>query len=125
MSPAAHSNEKTTFEVPLTAECPDAAESGASGVAVVKVNAETGEIKYRVEALNLPGDLTAAHIHGPDGGIAQGLQLTTGDETGLVAKGTATNLALAAAILANPASFYINVHTTKCGIPGAIRGSLG
>ena len=110
--------------------CPAGVESGAQGVAVVQVDAETGEIKYRVVATNLPGTIAGspgAHIHvgraGDAGPVVLPLHLT-GRENGLVAAGTATNPALAAAILADPANYYVNVHTTVCP-GGAIRGQLG
>ena len=65
-----------TFVVQLEAEneapgCPAGEDSGASGVAVVQINAETGEITYRVVAFNLPatiaGPSTGAHIHAEPG----------------------------------------------------------
>jgi hypothetical protein len=128
VTPAANAAERTTFVVPLSAdsECPEAMELGATGNAVIHVDAETGEIKYRVVAENLPGTIAGSpgvHIHGPDGLVALGLDLTD-RSTDLVAKGTATNPTLAALILANPENFYVNVHTTTC-TGGAIRGSLG
>jgi hypothetical protein len=125
----------TTFVVALSAEnevpgCPQGVESGARGTAVVQIDEETGEITYRVIAANLPGTIAGgpgAHIHvgraGDTGPVVEPLQLT-GNESGLVAAGTATNPALAAAILADPANYYINVHTTVCP-DGAIRGQLG
>ena len=125
----------TTFVAQLSAEnevpgCPAGVESGAQGVAVVQVDAETGEITYRVVATNLPGTIAGspgAHIHvgsaGDAGPVVLPLNLT-GLESGLVAAGTATNPPLAAAILDDPANFYVNVHTTVCP-GGAIRGQLG
>jgi hypothetical protein len=47
----------------------------------------------------------------------------TGLNTGLVAAGTTTDPTVAAAILANPANYYVNVHTTQCPT-GTIRGQL-
>jgi hypothetical protein len=125
----------TTFVVALSAEnevpgCPQGVESGAQGTAVIQIDEETGEITYRVVATNLPGSVTnspGAHIHvgtaGEIGDVVEPLDLT-GLETGLVAAGTATNPTLAAAILANPAGYYVNVHTDVCP-GGAVRGQLG
>jgi hypothetical protein len=125
----------TTFVVSLSAEnevpgCPQGVDSGAKGRAVVRIDEETGDITYRVVAVKLPGSVTSspgAHIHvgsaGDTGGIVQALDLT-GRENGLVAAGTATNPTLAAAILANPAGYYVNVHTDVCP-GGAVRGQLG
>ncbi|MDQ3889306.1 MAG: CHRD domain-containing protein [Actinomycetota bacterium] len=125
----------TTFVIRLspqneTSGCTAGEESGARGVARVRVNAETGEIAYRVVARKLPGTIAGspgAHIHvapaGVAGPIVAPLDLT-GREKGLVAKGTITSPELAAAILANPENYYVNVHTTVCP-GGVIRGQFG
>jgi hypothetical protein len=137
LNPVANAQQRapTTFVTVLSAEnevpgCPAGEESGASGVAIVQINDETGEISYRVVARNLPGTIAGspgAHIHvgaaGEMGPIVEPLQLT-GRDTGLVASGTAIDAALAEAILADPANYYVNVHTTVCP-GGAIRGQLG
>jgi hypothetical protein len=110
--------------------CPAGEESGAGGRAIVRIDEDTGEITYRVVARRLPGTIAGspgAHIHvgaaGEMGPVVQALELT-GRDRGLVASGTATNPALAEAILADPANYYVNVHTTACPA-GAIRGQLG
>jgi hypothetical protein len=135
VTPVANAQERTTFVAQLSAEnevpgCPLGVESGARGVAVIQIDEATGEIRYRVVATNLPGTIAGspgAHIHigsAEDAGpVVQGLVLT-GLESGLVAAGTATNPSLAAAILADPANYYVNVHTTTCP-SGAVRGQLG
>ena len=137
LSAVAYAQEQapTTLVARLSAEnevpgCPAGEESGAQGVAIVQIDEETGEITYRVVAFNLPGTIAGgpgAHIHvgaaGVMGPVVLPLELT-GLESGLVAAGTATDPTLAAAILANPANYYINVHTTVCP-DGAIRGQLG
>jgi hypothetical protein len=137
VTPVANAQERTvtTFVAVLSAEnevpgCPAGVESGAGGVAIIQIDAATGEISYRVVARNLPGTIAGspgAHIHvgpaGVIGPVVEPLELT-GLETGLVAAGTVTNEELAAAILADPADYYVNVHTTVCPV-GAARGQLG
>ena len=137
LGPVAHAQDlaPTTFVAVLSAEnevpgCPAGEESGAAGRAIVRIDEDTGEITYRVVARRLPGTIAGspgAHIHvgaaGDMGPVVQGLD-RTGRERGLVATGTATNPALAEAIVADPANYYVNVHTTVCP-GGAIRGQLG
>ena len=136
--PVANAAEPTlrTFVVQLSPEnepagCEAGVESGAGGVAVVQINADTNQITYRVVAFNLPapisGPTTGAHIHvqNPDsatGGIVVDFE-RTGLTTGLIAAGTTID-SDAAAILANPENYYVNVHTTACPM-GTIRGQLG
>jgi len=140
--PVANAQESTlrTFVVQLSAEnevpeCQAGVESGATGVAVIQIDTATGVITYRVVAFNLPatiaGPSTGAHIHVQDPTSPTGLTgpivvhfERTGLNTGLVAAGTTTNPTVAAAILANPENYYVNVHTTACPT-GTIRGQLG
>jgi hypothetical protein len=131
----AQSQAPATFVTTLSAEnevpgCPAGVESGAGGTAVVQIDPDTGEIRYAVVATNLPGTIAGspgAHIHagaaGDMGPVVAPLVLT-GRESGVVAKGTITDPALAAAILASPSLYYVNVHTTVCA-GGAVRGQLG
>jgi CHRD domain len=122
----------TTFVAVLTAEdeVPLCAPAGneARGVVVFHVLDEaTGLVSYKLVANNLPGNITAAHIHlapkGTPGGVVQPLPLTPGAENGVIGEGTFTNPTLLAAIRANPQNYYVNVHSTVCG-PGVIRGQL-
>ena len=139
--PVANAEEPTlrTFVVHLSAEnevpgCPAGEESGANGVAVVQIDEVTGEISYRVVATNLPAPIQGspgAHIHVQDPNSPTGLTgpivvhfARTGLDNGLVAAGTTTDPALAAAILASPENYYVNVHTTACPA-GTVRGQLG
>jgi CHRD domain len=125
----ANAEPPTRSVVQLSAECDAAVESGATGYAYLSINDTNDRITYSVAAFDLPGTLTAAHIHGPinpltgNGPIAANLELT-GLNSGFVATKSTTDPALAAAILANPANFYFNLHTTTCP-GGALRGSLG
>ena len=137
LSPVASAQERapTTFVVVLSAAnevpgCPAGEESVARGTAVIHIDEDSGEITYRVIAANLPGTIAGApgaHIHAGlagDMGPVVGPLLLTGLESGVVAAGTATDPALAHAILADPARYYVNVHTTACP-GGAVRGQLG
>jgi hypothetical protein len=126
-----------TFVVVMTAaeEVPvcNPATTAARGVATFHVIDEAaGTVQYRVVANNLPGDITAAHIHfapkGVAGPIVQPLALTLGEENGVIANGTFVNAALVDAIRANADNYYVNVHTGPLGVgcpPGVIRGQLG
>ena len=118
----------TQEEVPLCAT----ATNGARGLALFHVSDEaTGEVSYKLVANNLPGAIVAAHIHlapsGVAGPVVQGLALTPGAENGVIGQGSFTNPALVAAIQANPANYYVNVHTAPAGVgcpSGVIRGQL-
>lgn len=130
----AHERHRTTLVAFLSAEnevpeCSAGVESGAQGVAVIKINADTGVIKYLVFATDLPATIAGSpgvHIHagaaGQTGGIVQHFDLT-GRNDGLVAAGRATNPELAKDILENPENYYVNVHTVKCPM-GTVRGQL-
>jgi CHRD domain len=125
VTPAANAQQSTTSVVPLSAECQEAEDSGATGFAFVSINEASGRITYHVVAFNLPGTITAAHpwtnqSRNGKGPVAVGLELT-GANSGVVASGTATDPARADAIVADPASFYFNVHATTCS-RGALRG---
>jgi Cu/Zn superoxide dismutase len=107
-------------EVPLCAQATNA----ARGVAIFHVR--DGTVDFKVIANNLPGNVSAAHIHeapaGVPGDIVEPLPLT-GAENGVVATGTFTDAALVADIQTDPDNFYVNVHSNVCG-PGVIRGQL-
>jgi hypothetical protein len=107
-------------EVPLCAQATNA----ARGVAIFHVR--DGTVDFKIVANNLPGEVTAAHIHQvpPDPGpIVQPLPPTPGAENGVIATGSFTNPDLLADIQADPDNFYVNVHSSIC-MPGVIRGQL-
>lgn len=127
VTPAANAEQPKRSVVQLSAECQAAVDSGATGYAYLSINKANGRITYSVAAFDLPGTLTFTHIHGPinpvNGPVAALLELT-GLNSGFVATKSTTKPELAAAILADPASYYFNLHTTACP-GGALRGSLG
>jgi CHRD domain len=114
-------------EVPLC----EPATNAARGVAVFHVRDEaTGTVDFKVVANNLPGDVSAAHIHnapaGVPGPIVQPLPLT-GTENGVVARGSFANAGLVDAVRADPNGYYVNVHSGPPGVgcpSGVIRGQL-
>jgi hypothetical protein len=112
-------------EVPTCTEATNA----ARGSAILHVVDEaTGTVDFKLVANNLPGTIIAAHIHlapkGMPGPIKQPLEPTPGVEHGVIAEGTFTNPELVAALQADPAAYYVNVHSSVC-TSGVIRGQLG
>jgi len=112
-------------EVPHCGPSTDA----ARGVAIFHVTSEAaGAVTWQLVEDDLPGTITAAHIHhavaGVAGPVLQPLLPTPGDESGVIGTGTFTNPTLLAAIRATPAGFYVNVHSTVCP-SGVIRGQFG
>jgi CHRD domain len=115
-------------EVPLCAP----ADRSDHGVAIFHVlNEATGTVGYALIATDLPGDLSAAHIHiapkGVPGPVEQPLALRPGVQKGLIGLGSFDNPALLDALRANPSDYYVNVHTSAetGGCPsGVIRGQF-
>ena len=113
------------FAVALTGEAETpAADPVATGTATVRLRAGQGQVCYQLAARNLPAAV-AAHIHRASAGSSGPVVVPLNTPN---AAGTARGCATAArtvvkAILADPASFYVNVHTAE--FPnGAIRGQL-
>jgi CHRD domain-containing protein len=101
-------------------------EPNAKGTAVIRIRKDAGMVCYRLHAENVTLPTIAAHIHrgGPN---VEGPVVVPFTEPG--ASGTSDGCATAAAalideIIANPAGFYVNVHT-KEHPDGAIRAQLG
>jgi hypothetical protein len=123
----------TTFVAVLSAddEVPRCApaDSSARGLAIFHVRDQAaGTVEFRLVANNIPGTITAAHIHvapkGVAGPVVQPLPPTPGAENGVIAEGTFTNPTLLSALQTSPQAYYVNVHSTVCP-PGVIRGQLG
>lgn len=99
-------------------------EDGA-GTAMVTLYADRGEIAFELNVSKITLPAAAAHIHrgaaGANGPVV--VPFTAPDANG-VARGTVTaDAALIREIVANPAGFYVNVHTSDYP-DGAIRGQL-
>jgi hypothetical protein len=113
------------FAVALTGDVESpAGDPVGTGTATVRLRAGQGQVCYQLEASNLP-PAVAAHIHQGNAGSSGNVvvPLKTPNAAGK-SSGCATALrTLLNSILADPASYYVNVHTAE--FPnGAIRGQL-
>ena len=101
-------------------------EPNARGTAVVRIRKDAGQVCYRLHAENITLPATAAHIHrgGPTVNGPVVVPFTPPGASGNAAGCTGAAAALIDEILANPAGFYVNVHTQEHPA-GAMRGQLG
>ena len=120
----------TTFTADLTAEAevPNPGPDGATGSAVVTVDDETNEVCFEltIDGLGAQDTIIAAHIHEGAEGVAGDVVVPlfteppTGEMTGCVQD---VDPAIVAAITADPAGYYVNIHTEQFP-DGAVRGQL-
>jgi hypothetical protein len=113
------------FPVALTgeAEAPTG-DPVATGTATIRLRAGQGQLCYQLAATNLP-TAAAAHVHRGAAGVSGAVvvPLTTPNAAGTSSGCAAAARTLVAAMLAAPASYYVNVHTAEFPA-GAIRGQL-
>lgn len=148
-TPTTPSNQPTVFTVQLrpSNEVPAVtnADASATGTAVITVtpvrdsagNVTSGTINFNVTMSGFPANSNAilAHIHGPnatttntagifvDSGLTAGTAIAMPSGSGSLNVSPAITADKINQILANPAGFYFNVHTTL-NPGGAIRGQL-
>ena len=113
------------FEIALTGEAESpTGDPVATGTSTVRLRAGQGQVCFQLAVDNLP-PAVAAHIHqgvaGSSGNVV--VPLTTPNAAGKSSGCATAARNLVAAILAAPASFYVNVHTSEFPA-GAIRGQL-
>jgi CHRD domain-containing protein len=101
--------------------------STATGSATLTINATTGQITVNMTVFGLSSNATASHIHtgvaGVNGAVLVpfvGIPAATSFTYSMINTTTPAN---ASNILANPAGFYVNVHTVNLA-GGEIRGQL-
>jgi hypothetical protein len=113
------------FQIALTGETEvPAGDPVGTGTATIRLRAGQGQVCYQLAAKNLPA-AAAAHIHRGDSGAAGPvvIPLVTPNAAGVSGGCTTVVRTLGRTILADPASFYVNVHTSEFPA-GAIRGQL-
>jgi len=121
---------QTTLSTSLSGdeEVPGPGDKNGKGWVTLVIEPD-GTICYEGKVQAIGRELTGAHIHigasGVAGDVVVNLDPFGADITGNKATHCVTTTPqVAAAILANPSSYYVNVHTTAY-LGGAIRGQLG
>jgi CHRD domain-containing protein len=101
-------------------------EPDATGTAVVRIRKDVNMVCYRLHAEKITLPATNAHIHrgGPTVSGPVVVPFTPPDANGNASGCTQSTQALVDEIIANPANFYVNVHT-KEHPGGAMRQQLG
>ena len=107
-------------------EAPGPGDPHGIGTAVITLIPSTSQICWYLQVSNLSSPAIGAHIHVAPAGVPGPVvvSLTPPDASGTSQGCTTVDPALIAAIIANPANYYVNVHTVDFPA-GAIRGQLG
>jgi hypothetical protein len=110
------------FAVPLEGaqEAPTPGDPDGFGVALLAIDTTASTIEWLFDVNDIALPLIASHIHNAPPGVAGPVVVPLGtDFTGA----TAASVAVLANILADPSSFYVNLHNADYP-GGALRGQL-
>jgi hypothetical protein len=117
--------ETLTAQLTGATEVPGPGDADGAGDATLTIDTDTNEVCYtlNVSAITLPA--AAAHVHKAPAGTAGGvvLPLSAPDANGAASGCATADAALVADMIANPAEYYVNVHTSDYP-DGAVRGQL-
>jgi hypothetical protein len=120
---AAADEMKTKANLTGAAEVPGPGDNNASGTVQVTLNPDKNEVCYDLSLTKLD-DATMAHIHEGAAGKSGPPKVPFDAPKGGSAKGCKTaDAAVVKDIMANPANYYVNVHSTAHP-NGAVRGQL-
>jgi hypothetical protein len=124
LSPTAGGTARATT-LTGAAESPGPGDPNGTGSATIRLQAGEGRVCFQLSVANVALPATGAHIHSGAAGIAGPIVVAlTPPNAGGTASGCVTaDRALVSAILANPAGYYVNVHTSEFPA-GAVRGQL-
>jgi hypothetical protein len=120
---------KRTLTTKLTGavEVPGPGDPDGRGGAVVKLDAATGTVCFKITAKDVAGTL-AGHIHeapaGAAGPVVVGLFMSPSTDPKRRGCVEGVDPALVREILADPSDYYVNVHNAEYP-GGALRGQLG
>ena len=111
-------------EQPL-AEVPGPGVPDGTGSATVRLRLGEGRLCFQLSAAGITLPASAAHVHEGAAGVAGPIVagLAPPDASGSSSGCVPVFRPLVAAILTNPAGYYLNVHTADLPA-GAIRGQL-
>jgi hypothetical protein len=120
------------FATTLTgaAEVPGPGDGDASGAAFITLNQGQGEVCFDLSWAGIDGTVVAAHIHLAPVGIAGPVVVPLFTDVAFSGTGSDSGCAsgvteeLIKAIRHDPASYYVNIHSTVFPA-GAERGQLG
>lgn len=116
----------TVLFAPLSGgmEVPGPGDSDGFGFAKIIINPDAGQLCFRLSVTRID-PATAAHIHAGGAGVAGDVVVPLAAPTndGLIDACVPIDMALAMAILDNPAGYYVNVHNDTYP-SGALRGQL-
>jgi hypothetical protein len=117
------------FSTTLTGanEVPGPGDPDASGTASLALNPGQGEVCFDLAWTGIDGTVTAAHIHAAPAGVAGPVvvPLFSGSFSGTDSASACVSADrdLLLAIIQDPESYYVNIHSTVFPA-GAVRGQL-
>lgn len=105
-------------------EVPGPGDPDGTGTATVTIDLAKNQLCYTVSVTNVEG-VNMAHIHkSPMGSMGNVVVPLTPPTSGSSQGCAQVRPELAAAILASPSDYYVNVHS-QAHLAGAVRGQLG
>ncbi|MFN2503343.1 MAG: CHRD domain-containing protein [Acidimicrobiales bacterium] len=129
VSPAGAADARLYTVLTGAAERPGPGDPDAIGRAVITINDETNQLCLILQYANVDGAISGLHIHlaptTASGPIVVPFANPTQQGSGQFRQCvTVDNEALLDNIAANPAQYYLNLHSAPSFGPGAIRGQL-